>query len=51
LLDDGYPAVLVQNEKLIFRIVVASFQSKEEADKKLDLLKKTFSEAWILTKK
>lgn len=51
LVDDGYPAVLVQNENLIFRIVVASFQSKEEADKKLDFLKKTFPEAWILTRK
>jgi cell division septation protein DedD len=51
ILNDGYPAVLVQNENSMFRIIIAAFQSKEEAEKKLELLKKTFTTAWILARK
>ena len=51
ILNDGYPAVLVQNENSMFRIIIAASLSKEEAEKKLELLKKTFPTAWILARK
>lgn len=50
MIDDGYPAVLVQNEELMYRIIVASFESKDNAANKLNVLKNTFPEAWILVR-
>lgn len=50
LVKEGYPAVLVQNRMSIFRIIVASCVSEDEAIKKLDAFKKTFPKAWILKK-
>ncbi len=49
--DDGYPAVLIQNEELMYRIVIASFKTQEEARKKLDQVRTLFPEAWILIRK
>jgi len=49
--DEGYPAVLVQNEELMYRIIIASFKSPEEARKKLDQVRTLFPEAWILVRK
>lgn len=48
MIEDKYPAVLVQNEELMFRIIVGSSLTDEEAENMLVKLKKTFPEAWIL---
>lgn len=50
VLEKGYPAVLVQNEDMMFRIIVASFQTKEEAENKLKDFKASFPEAYILVR-
>lgn len=47
MLDDGYPAVLVQNEENMFRIIIGSSALKEEAEKKLTEIRKTHPEATI----
>jgi len=48
--DNGYPAVLVQNEEMLFRIIIASFTSREDAENKLKEIKKIYPEAYILMK-
>ncbi|MDD4921654.1 MAG: SPOR domain-containing protein [Bacteroidales bacterium] len=48
MLDKGYPAVLVQNEQMMFRIIVGSFEGKDQAEHKLKELKTVFPEAYIL---
>jgi cell division septation protein DedD len=48
MLDKGYPAVLVQNEEMMFRIIIGSFSTKEEAESELSELKESFPEAFIL---
>jgi len=50
VLEKGYPAVLVQNEEMMFRIIVASFQTKEEAENKLKDFKASFPDAYILVR-
>jgi len=50
MVEYGYPAALVQNEELMFRIVIASFISKEDAENKLIEIKKDYPEAFILVK-
>jgi hypothetical protein len=49
--DDGYPAVLVQNEDLMFRIIIASFKTESEARARLVQIRQTFPEAWVLVRK
>lgn len=49
--DEGFPAILVQNEELMYRIVIASFKTESEARSKLQQIRKSFPESWILVKK
>jgi hypothetical protein len=46
--ENGYPAALIQNEDLMFRIVVASFSTKIEAENKLKEINKDYPDAIIL---
>jgi len=50
MVENGYPAALVQNDDMMFRIIIASFTSMEEAEKKLKEIKKNYPEAYILVK-
>lgn len=49
--DEGYPAVLIQNEELVYRIIIASFKTETEARNRLEQIRRTFPDAWILVKK
>jgi len=51
VLEKGYPAVLVQNEEMMFRIIIASSQIKDDAENKLKDFKASFPEAYILVRK
>ena len=49
--DAGYKnAVLGQNEKLMYRVIVAFYTSKADAQAKVKDLKSEFPDAWILIK-
>lgn len=48
--DQGYNAVLGQNEKLMFRVIVAFYEVKADAQAKVRELNKEFPDAWILIK-
>jgi len=50
MIDKGFDALLVQNEEKMFRIIIASYPTKEEADAKLTEFQKTFPEAYVLVK-
>lgn len=50
MVENGYPAVLVQNQDMLYRIVVAAFTTKEEAENKLKELRMIYQEAFILVK-
>ena len=49
--DKGYKAVLVQNEEMMYRIIIASYISRDEAEKALKDIRMTYPEAYILLKK
>jgi cell division protein FtsN len=49
--DKGYNAALVQNEEMMYRIIIASYINKEEAEKNLKDIQATYPEAYILIKK
>ena len=46
--EKGYKSVLVQNEDMMYRIIIASFSSKEEAETHLKEIKNTYPEAFIV---
>ncbi|MCK9311156.1 MAG: SPOR domain-containing protein [Bacteroidales bacterium] len=46
--DKGYPAVLVQNEENMFRIIVGAASSKEDVEIELKNIKTAYPEAYIL---
>ena len=48
--DKGYPAVLVQNEENMFRIIVGAASSKDDAVIELKKIKTVYPEAYILVK-
>ncbi len=48
--DQGYSAVLGQNEKLMFRVIIAFYEVKADAQAKVRELSKDFPDAWILIK-
>lgn len=48
MLDEGYPALLVQNEDNLFRIIIGSYVSSAEALQALSEYRKTFPEAYVL---
>lgn len=48
--EDGLDAVLVQNENSMYRIVIASFLTKEEAESELKRIKNVFTEAQIVVR-
>ena len=54
MVSNGYNALLAQNEKEMYRVIVASFDTKEEAVIARDSFKKRFapdfSDAWLLEK-
>lgn len=49
--EEGYPAILVQNDELVFRIILISFDSEAEARDRLVSVRKVFPDAWILRRK
>lgn len=49
--DENLPAVLVQNEDLMYRIIIASFKTEKEAIDNLAIRKKAYPQAWILRTK
>lgn len=49
--DEGFPAILVQNEELMYRIIIASFKTESEARGKLQQIRQSFPESWILVRK
>lgn len=49
--EDGYPALLVQNQDQLYRIVVASFATPEQAESKKAELKVKFPEASVVFRK
>lgn len=49
--EDGFPALLVQNQDQLYRIIVASFPTPELAESKKAELKATFPEVSIVFKK
>ncbi|HPN47865.1 MAG TPA: SPOR domain-containing protein, partial [Bacteroidales bacterium] len=50
MVDQGYNAVLGQNDKLMFRVIVAFYEVKADAQAKVRELSKDFPDAWILIK-
>lgn len=48
MVDKGYKSVLVQNEDMMYRIIIASFSAKEEAETHLKEIKNTYPEAFIV---
>lgn len=46
--ENGYPAVLVQNEDRMFRIIIASFSTKAEAENNLKEINKYYPGATIV---
>jgi cell division septation protein DedD len=54
MISNGYPAVLVQNEKGMYRVIAATFDNKAAAAAKRDDIKQKylpeFQDAWILDK-
>lgn len=49
--DDGYPALLVQNQDQLYRIIIASFSTPELAEGKKVELKEKFPEISIVFRK
>jgi hypothetical protein len=49
--EEGYPAILIQNRNLLYRIIVASFPTLEEAQAKQQQLRETFPESFILRRR
>lgn len=50
MVEKKYPAVLIQNDDRMYRIIIASFSTLEEAESKLSDYKKSFPDAYILFK-
>ena len=51
MIDEGLPqTVLAQNEKLMFRVIVAFYNNKPDAQEMVKNLKSKFPDAWILIK-
>ncbi|MCK9300793.1 MAG: SPOR domain-containing protein [Bacteroidales bacterium] len=50
MIDQGYKAVLGQNEKLMYRVIVAFYEVKADAQAKVRELSNDFPDAWILIK-
>ncbi|MBQ9202136.1 MAG: SPOR domain-containing protein [Bacteroidales bacterium] len=51
MINNGYPqTVLAQNEKLMFRVIVAFFNNKPDAQEMVKKLKSDYPDAWILIK-
>ena len=48
MVDKGFPAALVQNEDLMYRIVISSYLSMDDAVYKLKEISKAYPEAYIL---
>jgi len=48
MVDNGFPAALVQNEDMMYRIIIASFLSMEDAQNRLKEISKAYPEAYIL---
>ena len=48
--DKGFDAILVKNEKGMYRVIVSSFDTKEAAQESRDLVKLKYdvNDAWIL---
>ncbi len=50
--NQGYPALLVQNQQEMYRVIVLSFDDKESAAKARDQFKQKYlpdyQDAWIL---
>jgi Sporulation related domain. len=46
--ESGYPAALVQNEQMMFRIIIGAFEKKEEAEHELAQIRQSYPEAYIL---
>ncbi|MBO5663687.1 MAG: SPOR domain-containing protein [Bacteroidales bacterium] len=51
MIEQGYsPCVLGQNDKLMYRVIVAFYEVKSDAQAKVRDLAKEFPDAWILIK-
>ena len=51
MIGEGFPqTVLAQNEKLMFRVIVAFYNNKPDAQEMVKNLKSKFPDAWILIK-
>jgi hypothetical protein len=48
--SDGYPALLVQNQDQLYRIIVASYPTPEEAESRKQALLEVFPDAIIVTR-
>lgn len=46
--DEGYPAVLIQNESLMYRIIVASYSDRDQALNSLSILRRQLPDAVII---
>lgn len=49
--EDKYPALLVQNQDQLYRIIVASFDTPEQAESKKSELKVNFPDASVVFRK
>lgn len=48
MVAQGYKAFLAQNERGMYRVILASFDNKADAIKSRDAVRSVFSDAWIL---
>jgi hypothetical protein len=51
MIEDGYPALLIQNGDQLYRILVASFPTEEQALAKKEELRPVFPEVFVLARK
>jgi len=50
MIEEGHPAVLVQNKELMYRIIIESCRYEQDADRILSKVKQSWPDAWILVR-
>ncbi len=51
LVDEGNTALIVVNEKGMYRVIIASYDDYSGAKTKINQIKNRFSDAWVLVQK
>lgn len=51
LINEGNNAIMVQNEQNMLRVIIASYNDYSEARAKINQIRATYADAWVLVQK